>query len=330
MKKKTSFIGGIEQIRKIFSSMVSVVIIGYYGYFICTRWETLCGSLNLERSVGLMMGILIFLTWIANAFQAKLILDTQGLELGLIKNLFLIIASACGNYLPFRAGTLFRMYYLKKNFNYDYQSFGFLLLFRFLILFFVTGLLGLLCVCYISLHYDRFNIGLFFILTSVTALPVAVLFFHNNSVFIKGLKRCSRINPGNCQKGFRALTGNKKLILKLSCFIVFQIVLFSLRFYLSMVIIQSDIPFVILLFMSPIAILTSLLTITPGGVGMREGLLGMASSLTGYTFEAGVYIATIDRGILFFLTLAAGILSFMLLSFSPIKKQNVEGKNRII
>jgi uncharacterized membrane protein YbhN (UPF0104 family) len=68
--------------------------------------------------------------------------------------------------------------------------------------------------------------------------------------------------------------------------------------------------------MSPIAITTSLLVLTPGGIGFRETLLGIVSQLTGYGFESGIFMATVDRGVLIVATLIFGALSYLALYFA--------------
>ena len=304
----------VLQMKKIFFTSASTLILGYYCYFIITKWDSLCGLINLKLNYSLIMVLLIFLTWITNAFQSKVLLDAQGVRISFIDNFYLVCASACGNYLPFRLGTVFRMYYLKKHFNYKYHNFGYFLLFRFSILFVITGGIGTICIIYLYVSYLKFNFYLLLIMVSFIIIPVFGYNLQRSNILNLLFLKYPMINYEKFKNDFGFLINDRKLIFKMSAFIFLQVLLFTFRFYISMVLIQINLPLIVLFFMAPIAIITSLLTITPGGIGMRETLLGMVSGLTGYGFETGVFMATIDRAILILMTLVFGISSFIILN----------------
>ena len=158
--------------RKTISIFANIAILSFYIYFIVVKWDVFRNLLDIRIHYLLILTILIILTWFANAFQAKLLLDFQGVKIGLFKNVLLICASVLGNHLPFRLGTLYRMHYLKKNFNVNYQQFGSIIVFRFLLLIVLTGMIGILCVGYIYYTYQRFNIGFCLLMIGFVVLPL--------------------------------------------------------------------------------------------------------------------------------------------------------------
>ena len=103
--------------RKAITIFLNIAILSFYIYFIVIKWDIFRSLLDIRIPYLLILMILIILTWLANAFQAKLLLDCQGVRIGLFKNLLLICASVLGNHLPFRLGTIYRAHYLKKNYN---------------------------------------------------------------------------------------------------------------------------------------------------------------------------------------------------------------------
>jgi len=302
--------------RKTISIFANIAILSFYIYFIVVKWDVFRNLLDIRIHYLLILTILIILTWFANAFQAKLLLDFQGVKIGLFKNVLLICASVLGNHLPFRLGTLYRMHYLKKNFNVNYQQFGSIIVFRFLLLIVLTGMIGILCVGYIYFTYHRFNIGFCLLMIAFVGLPLGGYWFQKTYLF-------NRLPQNRFWKKFEVFnsslgmfSNNRTLMFKTSLFILLQIFIFSFRFFVSSMLLNERVPFIVLFLMAPIAISTSLLVLTPGGIGFRETLLGIVSQLTGYGFDSGVFMATVDRGVLIAATLIFGAISYVALYFA--------------
>jgi len=302
--------------RKTISIFANIAILSFYIYFIVVKWDVFRNLLDIRIHYLLILTILIILTWFANAFQAKLLLDFQGVKIGLFKNVLLICASVLGNHLPFRLGTLYRMHYLKKNFNVNYQQFGSIIVFRFLLLIVLTGMIGILCVGYIYYTYQRFNIGFCLLMIGFVVLPLGGYWFQKTYLF-------NRLPQNRFWKKFEVFnsslgmfSNNRTLMFKISLFILLQIIIFTFRFFVSSLLLNERVPLIVLFLMSPIAITTSLLVLTPGGIGFRETLLGIVSQLTGYGFDSGVFMATVDRGVLIAATLIFGAISYVALYFA--------------
>ena len=302
--------------RKTISIFANIAILSFYIYFIVVKWDVFRNLLDIRIHYLLILTILIILTWFANAFQAKLLLDFQGVKIGLLKNVLLICASVLGNHLPFRLGTLYRMHYLKKNFNVNYQQFGSIIVFRFLLLIVLTGMIGIVCVGYIYFTYHRFNIGFCLLMIAFVGLPLGGYWLQKTYLF----NRLPQNRFWNKFEVFNSSLGifseNRVLMFKISLFILLQIIIFTLRFFVSSMLLNERVPLIVLFLMSPIAITTSLLVLTPGGIGFRETLLGIVSQLTGYGFDSGVFMATVDRGVLIAATLIFGAISYVALYFA--------------
>jgi uncharacterized membrane protein YbhN (UPF0104 family) len=302
--------------RKTISIFANIAILSFYIYFIVVKWDVFRNLLDIRIHYLLILTILIILTWFANAFQAKLLLDSQGVKIGLFKNVLLICASVLGNHLPFRLGTLYRMHYLKKNFNVNYQQFGSIIVFRFLLLIVLTGMIGIVCVGYIYFTYHRFNIGFCLLMIAFVGLPLGGYWLQKTYLF----NRLPQNRFWNKFEVFNSSLGifseNRALMFKISLFILLQIIIFTLRFFVSSMLLNERVPLIVLFLMSPIAITTSLLVLTPGGIGFRETLLGIVSQLTGYGFDSGVFMATVDRGVLIAATLIFGAISYVALYFA--------------
>ncbi len=302
--------------RKAISIFLNLSILSFYVYFIIVKWDVFRNLLNIRIRYLLILTILIILTWLANAFQAKLLLDYQGVRIGLFKNVLLICASVLGNHLPFRLGTLYRMHYLKKNFNVNYQQFGSIIVFRFLLLIVLTGIIGIVCVGYIYFTYQRFNIGFCLLMIGFIGLPLGGYWFQKTYLFNRQPQNrlSKKFELFNSSLGM--FSDNRALMFKTSLFILLQIIIFTFRFFVSSMLLNERVPIIVLFLMAPIAISTSLLVLTPGGIGFRETLLGIVSRLTGYGFESGIFMATVDRGVLIVATFIFGAISYVVLYFA--------------
>ena len=307
--------------RKTISIFANIAILSFYIYFIVVKWEVFRNLLDIRIHYLLILTILIILTWFANAFQAKLLLDFQGVKIGLFKNVLLICASVLGNHLPFRLGTIYRMHYLKKNFNVNYQQFGSIIVFRFLLLIVLTGMIGIVCVGYIYFTYHRFNIGFCLLMIGFVGLPLGGYWLQKTylSNRLPQNRFWNKFEVFNSSLGM--FSENRALMFKTSLFILLQIIIFTFRFFVSSMLLNERVPLIVLFLMSPIAITTSLLVLTPGGIGFRETLLGIVSRLTGYGFESGIFMATVDRGVLIVATLIFGAISYLALYFAANQNQ---------
>lgn len=67
----------------------------------------------------------------------------------------------------------------------------------------------------------------------------------------------------------------------------------------------------VLMLLAPLATLTSYLSVTPGGLGVREAVMGYATFATGSSFTSGVYVGTFDRAIQLAMVAVFGGASFV-------------------
>jgi uncharacterized membrane protein YbhN (UPF0104 family) len=87
----------------------------------------------------------------------------------------------------------------------------------------------------------------------------------------------------------------------------------SLRIMLSYRAIGVDVPYLAGWAMIPLANLAGVLSLVPGGLGVKEGIMGILSRVAGIGFESGVYATGLDRVLLMMWLLILGVASMLTL-----------------
>jgi len=102
-------------------------------------------------------------------------------------------------------------------------------------------------------------------------------------------------NVNNVNKGFRSLKTHKVIILQIGCLTLLNTLLYGLRIYLAFWCINQPVSISYCLIAGVLASLSLAFSITPGGLGVREGLLIVAGVAFGIHLEQTLVAITIER-----------------------------------
>ena len=82
----------------------------------------------------------------------------------------------------------------------------------------------------------------------------------------------------------------------------------------------------IFLLIAPLVSILGLLALLPGGnIGLREGIIGYVTMVSGYDFNSGFFGGTIDRAILLCLTFLFGTISVIYIWFRTKRVESTNG-----
>ena len=87
----------------------------------------------------------------------------------------------------------------------------------------------------------------------------------------------------------------------------------NFRFVVSADALELDMPLSSLFLMAPLAALMSYMAITPGGLGLREAVMGFVTTNLGFSFAEGMFVGAVDRAILLGIVTILGGLAFWVL-----------------
>jgi uncharacterized protein (TIRG00374 family) len=217
-----------------------------------------------------------------------------------------IINTFYNQILPFSSGLFIRAVYLKKKFDLDYSKYSgvmgvslILNVFTSCVIALLIGLFGPFEVAYLT----EISVSLSIILIS------CVVFYLSVKKLTKIDFRMKFVNDFilSVNEGIDLIQENKKFI---STILLLQILMnlgFGLRLFLCFWILDLEVSFLIVIFVQSLTMLTTLISITPGNIGIREAVIGNMQVILGVSFEESVLAATLDRIISLIVIMVFGI-----------------------
>jgi len=109
--------------------------------------------------------------------------------------------------------------------------------------------------------------------------------------------------------GWNNISQNKILLVKLFTLSVISLVIAFLISYLEFNSIGLSIPIEHLILYICLSLASLLISLTPGSIGIKEGILFLSSGIIGITNEQVLQVAVIDRGIQFVVLIILSLLS---------------------
>jgi len=262
---------------KSISLIILVSLIIWAGIYVKNHIDEfgIISSLSLKY-----LGILLFLSlleiFLAGLFT-KIIIGSFGITLRSREWFGLSVVTSLGNYLlPFKGGAGLRGIYLKKYHDFPYTYFLTALVATSIIIFFVNSGIGVAGMYLVYAYYKIFNwiifatLGVFFFLfLAIIIFSPKVPSFRSN--FLN--KISSAINTWHDIKKGTSVMFKILLIALLHAFFNILIIFFAFRsFSLNISLIQTMI-------IGSLSILSILIGITPGSLGINEAVIVFSSRL---------------------------------------------------
>ncbi len=303
---------GTRRWLKLLRNSIATAIIAGFGYYLWMHRDAFGNALEASVLHIAVLVLLILVSWYISGVQSALIFRAVEVPLTMREGVMLTIAGTFGNYLPMRAGTLIRAYYLKERHGLRYARFGGVSGMRALLTIVAAGMAGLMGLLVASGSDDmRVSVELIAVFVSLMLGPLVIML-----VPIP----VARWLPGRMRQilldvidAYDTLRNRPKLGLFVVVLLLAQYLILGLRFVVSADAIGADLPLGFLLMMAPLAALMSYLALTPGGVGLREAVMGYVSLHLGYSFAEGLFIGTVDRAVLLACVALVGGATFFLL-----------------
>lgn len=285
--------------------LLTAVLVGYVIWFLLGEREALSARFSGTVWHAVLLGLGILGTWTVNSLQTLLPLRELGVRVGFGENLLLTIAAIFGNYLPMRAGSLLRLEYIRSVHGIGYLRYGGLLGARSLVLLFVAAAAGLTGAVAMRLAGRDPRVEAFFVFGGVLVLAVVPFVAPLERLLPRG-GRAGRIAT-QLTEGVTLVRQNRRILVWYCVLVLLQLMLLTGRLAVAFDAIERQPPLWVYCFLSPIATILSFLNLTPGNLGLREWLVGVLSAAVGMDYADGIFAASIDRGVLIVVTLAAGV-----------------------
>ncbi|PID29163.1 MAG: hypothetical protein CR982_03580 [Candidatus Cloacimonadota bacterium] len=218
------------------------------------------------------------------------------------------VASYFLNYLPLKINLIFLGDFLRRKHGLGIKKYSVVILLNYLLI-----VSSAILLAFYLLLFDDISIFLSYFIDLKSKLPtvwiVLSLILTIFLIILFVLKKKDRLNFFNLFEFYSLLKRNLVSILYLKLYVLLQILIFSGRLYIVFLSLGIDISFNQALFFGLISNFSFLFNFTPGGIGVKESLLGSLTYITMGNFEVGVVASLLDRTINFLWVLIFGSFS---------------------
>jgi uncharacterized membrane protein YbhN (UPF0104 family) len=266
------------------------------------RWEWIVFIVLAEAAAFSFRGLLV----------AVFVAD-DGIHLTPVEWFGLAVGSNVSNIvIPVSGGLVARAGYLKARYGYPVSKFSGLAAASYLIIFFVSGLTGLSILALYRLGGLPIDIAAVLILIAMALFPVVVLVIPIEKLPLKPSNRVLRWVTAALD-GWRIFRTNLGLLFQAAVIVFLLQVSQAVAVYFSLKGIALNVPFMSALLIGVLINLSSFVSITPGSLGVREAVAGIAAQLAGYTIADGFGAALLSRGAKWLISFTLGpVLLFIL------------------
>lgn len=292
----------MKKLLKYLKIVITIAVLGFFVYYFINNKEDLLKVLSVPilPLVGIMISYSI--VFYLNGVFIKVILQTFKKKISLIEAFYVSVISSLGNYfLPMRGGAVIRSVYLKKNFEFPYEYFVSTLYGYYIIVFLVNAFVGLISLVVISIKYNVTSIPLYLffgglfvamLVLSFVKFPVKKIKGSKNKVLDKVLSVIK-----NILEGWNMIVENKRLLISLIVITLVALVAGIALFYFEFRALSIDASIMNVILYNCLSGVSLLVSITPGSLGIREGIFSITSDILGIGNEQIMQLALLDRGV---------------------------------
>lgn len=261
--------------------------------------------LNLSRLRLLLLGLLILAAYVIGGLINLGLYRDLGAKVNIVEAVSLAAVNNLANQLPFAGGMVAKGAYLKRKFGLTYTRFLSATVALFVLMVSASGAVGLATLAYMRLVLAR-DVPLLLVAGFlVMLLGVAVLWLPA-SLAPRG-RWTARFEQ--FLDGWRFVGRRPALLIMLLLLQLALMVVLAGRYWTAFHLMSQNVSLADCLLFAAATVLTQLVTITPDGLGIREGIVGGIATLLGFDIGVSVVAVTIDRLVSTAITIALGSLA---------------------
>ena len=294
--------------KTILSTALFPILVGLLAWYIYTHWDEMRVLLTLSPQTIVLLLALGLASCVINCLYHLAILQTYKLHLTLTDWMGVVcVSNSIAYVLPMRADLVFSAAYYKRVRGLAYTKsiamgagnivFG--VAFSLLQIGIALLCMGLIDGTWSVLMWAIFAIG--FVVLSVFLW----LSLHTESHLREKLAKHKLI--ADVITGFNALLRNRPLLWKLLVLLTLSNVVHLLSNMLCFQAVGLPVTLYEALFYSSVGWLATIVAIVPGNIGLKESVMGIATSALGAMFSEGVAASLLDRVTMMVVYIAMGL-----------------------
>lgn len=290
----------LKKILRILLYAITILIIVLFVYRNADQFKVLLDLRGLEIAI---LALVELFSIFVNAKQFAFTLRIFEKSVSALEWFGLTVCNTLYNYiLPLKGGLVIRAYYLKRYHDFNYHNYLTLITAGYIINFWIASFLALAVIMITSFFGDIINISIIFITVAVF-LSISLLSFYllspekKESRLIKKLPTKIGSFVQKTISGFWYFRQNPAILRGVIVYKILFILMLSLRLYVSFYMLGIEVEFMKIVFVQCIIIYSMLISITPGNIGLKEGIIGFSSNLLEISMDEALAGAVLDRAI---------------------------------
>ncbi len=298
----------MKLLKKYISPIVTVIVLILFGIYLYRNPQIINEILSTNWIyIVLIMGIYL-LVFLFEGLFVKTSLSIFEKRIKVKESFFLATVSRIGNYLlPMRAGAIFRATYLKKKYEFPYSNF-LSTFYGYYVIFFLTNSLISILILLSKYLVDGelfLPLILFFSLVVIGMLILIFVRLPINKIVKKteGIIEKVFLFMDKFIKGWDLIVRDRKDFFYLILIALGNIFLNIIIVYIEFISIDKVPKILDVILYTAISGVSLLVSITPGSLGIREGIFLITSQSLGLTETEIMKLAFLDRGVMFLLLL---------------------------
>lgn len=273
--------------------LVSLLAISGFSYYIYLNLDKYLDLVQISAT-GVFAIFSIALTFpLLNGAQNTILYRALGAAIPFKDGVLITAAATLANQLPVSGGIVSKGIYLKRQHDFSYTLFASSVVASFLFYITISGFIGLMILLYWLVSGTRESIPTSLL---ISYLLMASSFFLLFLPFEKlWLPENIRNRIQQAIKGWETLRKTPVLLAQLAGLQVLLMILLAGKYWLAFHMLSQNVTMDQTLLFSTASILTQLVSIAPGGLGVREMIVGAVSGILGFDASAGILAVGLDR-----------------------------------
>lgn len=295
----------MRSLGKLLPVIISIGLLVGFAIYLSRNAHRFVTLLNISPSL-LLLAVALNLTAFAGNGLINLVLYRHlGAAVIVAEAMSLAAVNTLANLLPFAGGMVAKGAYLKRKFGLTYTRFLSATVALFVLMVSASGAVGLATLAYMRLVLGRDVPRLLVAGFLVMLLGIAILWLPA-SLVPRG-RWTARFEQ--FLDGWRFVGRRPALLIMLLLLQLALMVVLAGRYWTAFHLMSQNVSLADCLLFAAATVLTQLVTITPDGLGIREGIVGGIATLLGFDIGVSVVAVTIDRLVSTAITIALGSLA---------------------
>ncbi len=300
--------------------LISIFLIGVFLYQNSQVFDRLE---NLNPIPLILIALMFISSLYVNGLCFKIL--TQPFKIDVKEHFSLSISTSFFNLVSFFSGGMgVRALYMKKKFNLKYSDFLASLFGNYAVILLVNSAIGLIVFVIIYLKFQIFNLVLVLAFSAIFLSTVFCMTIRN---FHFGFDNFFTRNVNKMIEGWKKIIRHKGMVYKLATFVVINLLLGAITNWIAFRSIGINLDFTSVLYLSVITTLSVFtLNITPGQLGITEGLYVISGNILGIPNEQSLLVSLLIRAVnITILAILGPISNMILLKKVQLSKKTVPG-----